>query len=94
MTGKFTPMRGFVLVMMDPVQTQTTGGILLPGGRETRSQCCTVASCGEDITEVTDGDRIYIQLGDFKKIPPEFSPDAEHEYAIVKEDHIIGVFYV
>lgn len=85
------PTRGFLLVEMGEVKSKTVSGIILPTSRETRTAICKVITLGKDVTLVKVGDLIHIQNGDFKLVGDKYSPEGK-EYAIVKEDHVIGVY--
>lgn len=82
------PIGKNVLLKIAPVNDKTAGGIIIKHGK--REQKGEVIAKGNQVTLVNEGQTVYFQHGDFKLIKHKSVPD-DADYAIVLEDHIVGI---
>ena len=83
------PIGKYVLVELAPVTNKTTAGLILVTPK--REPIALIIAVGPKVTEVEVGDEILFQNGDFKLVQHKNLPDGA-DYALIHEDHIIGVF--
>ena len=88
-TLSIKPLNKFTILKLAPKENKTAGGIIL--NQEKREQTGVVVAAGKDCAIVKEGDKVMFQLGDFKLIAHDSLPN-DGEYAMVLEDHIIGIF--
>lgn len=84
------PIGKYVLLQLSPVYDTSKGGIYL--GTEKREQSGTIIAIGPQVKDVKVGEKIHFQLGDFKKVTFGDTVANKTEYAMVLEDHIVGVY--
>ena len=76
------PIKKKILIELAEVQEKTESGIYLQ--RPTREQTGVVLAIGSEVEDVSVGDKIMFQHG-------EFQPYGDNQ-AIIEEKHVIGIF--
>lgn len=83
----FQPLRDLVLVRHHG-QNKTPGGIALPEGAEIAPPTGTVVRVGPDVTDLKEGDQIYMMFQSYS--PPLTVPFDGIEYLLVHSNEIVG----
>lgn len=83
----FTPLRDLILVRAHP-RGQTDGGIALPAGAEISPPTGTVVKIGPEVTDLVEGDVIYMLFQVFGE-PPTI-PLGGVEYLLVHSNEVMG----
>jgi chaperonin GroES len=80
------PLGERLLVEYHEPETKTAGGIYIPDSAKERPQEGVVLAVGKDVQEVKEGDRII-----FGKYSPDKIVMNGVEYAVIKEDDVMGI---
>ncbi|MGD2062187.1 MAG: co-chaperone GroES [Nitrospirota bacterium] len=80
------PLGERLLVEYREPETKTAGGIYIPESAKERPQEGVVLAVGKDVEEIKEGDRIV-----FEKYSPTKFTMSGVEYAVIKEDDVMGI---
>ena len=87
MFKKFKPINDNVLVELEPKETKTSGGIIVPTEAQEKTQKATVIQISEKLTMSGS----YLALGDkifFKKF---MGTALDDKYLVLREEDILGI---
>lgn len=88
MFKKFKPINDNVLVELEPKETKTSGGIIVPTEAQEKTQKATVIQISEKLTMSGNS---YLAIGDkifFKKF---MGTALDDKYLILREEDILGI---
>ncbi len=80
------PLGDRLLVEYRTPEEKTAGGIYIPDSAKEKPQEGVVLAVGKDVEEVKEGDRVI-----FGKYSPDKITMDGVEYAVIKEDDVMGV---
>lgn len=81
------PICDKIVIELDP-KTDKVGSIYMAMGREKRESKGTVIDVGSTVKNCKVGDVIAFEHGQFRPL----SVDNDREFAIVLDEHVIGIF--
>jgi len=92
MTTLLKPIGKNILVKLHETSNVTKGGIILQNLRTKREQRASVIAVGSQVENCKVGDEILFNDGKFRIIKGDMVPDTTHDYAIMLDDDVIGLF--
>lgn len=85
MIENFKPLNDYIVLELAP-KSNMKGSIIITN--EVREQWGIIVSVGPKVKDVYVGQKVQFEHGQFKPL----QKDGEKEYALVKEEHVIGIF--
>ena len=79
------PTRDNIIIKIAEIIDQTASGIYT--GKPTRNEFAHIISVGPDVTQVSVGDKVLMELGEWRILK-----DYGDLFAVSKEERVIGVF--